>query len=74
MDEATIESIGESEMLAVVNNKLGGWPILTPNAPLPTESAFDRLLRFQTIGLKPFFDVYISANPKDSEAYSLRVC
>lgn len=69
----TIEAAGIDQMLHVLVLELGGAPMFDPTFDLQAEDPIEKLLKFQRRGLKPFFDVFISSNPKDPQAYVLRV-
>ena len=74
MNLVGIEANGVDQMRQVLIQELGGSPMLNSNLNPANEDPIDKLLKFMTRGLRPFFDVYISANPKASDSYALRVC
>ena len=47
--------------------------MLDSNLNPTNEDPIDKIVKFMTRGLRVFFDVYISSNPKASDAYVLRV-
>lgn len=73
MDEENIEQHGEETLLAFINEKLGGWPILnkeiTPNSKNETE----KIVELRHVGVSAFFDISVTSNPKQPEKSVLKV-
>lgn len=71
--KANIDLNGVSQLMQFVNNQLGGWPIINPSLNITNDDVVKKMLNFHKYGLRPFVDVYVTANPKNSDAYILRV-
>lgn len=68
-----IEANGVDQLRHLLIQELGGSPMLDSNLSPANEDPIDKLVKFMTRGLRVFFDVFISSNPKASDAYVLRV-
>ena len=60
-------------MRSIIKTQLGGWPIIDENHVPNQQSTFDKLVAFRKIGLRPIFDFYTGANPKDPSQTIIRV-
>ena len=58
-------------MLNILNNELGGWPLLTNKEnSLTTIEIMNRLNTFKLSGIQ---SIYVGTNPKDPKARVIRV-
>ncbi len=75
--KANIEKQGDTKFLAFLKSELGGWPILEDGAAAlgvsSSMSSIDRLIKLRFLDIRPFFDLFISSNPKDPYQSILRV-
>lgn len=56
---------------------MGGWPILEDGAAAAgvssSMSSIDRLIKLRFLDVRPFFDLFVSSNPKDPNQSIIRV-
>ena len=60
-----------------MKSELGGWPILEDGAAglgvSSSMSSLDRLIKLRFLDVRPFFDLFVSSNPKDPNQSIIRV-
>ena len=70
----SIEEKGTAKILAIIENELGGWPILQDEKYDPKKySILDKLLLLNNIDAAQLFQVHISVDPKNPKQNVLRV-
>lgn len=60
-------------MLNVLKNSLGGSSLIDSAYDATKEETYEKIAKFGKMGLKPFFDLFVSSSPKDPKSYVLRV-
>ena len=74
-----IEARGMNPLMRIINEELGGWPLLQlkqqPNTSNSTTklSILDRMVRLRRIESSELFPLYVSSNPKNPRKSVLRV-
>ena len=56
-----------------MREKLGGWPLLNDKNFTNSMDDIDKLIALRLVGVKPFFDLSVSYNPKKPGHSVLRV-
>lgn len=67
------ENQGESTVLKFLDDRLGGWPILYDGNFTNDLGDIEKLVAFQFLDVKPFFDIGVSSDPKKPDHSVLRV-
>ena len=57
----------------MLNNELGGWPILSGAEYNPSMTAVEKITDFLKKGLKPLFSIVVTSNPKKPAQYMLAI-
>lgn len=58
----------------ILNNNLGGWPILNGNSNEHEDiTIVEKLINLRKIDALQLFEIFVSLNPKDPKKYVLRV-
>ena len=73
MDEDNIEKHGEETLLEFINDKLGGWPILSKKIVQNTKKEIEKISALRLVGVSAFFDISVISNPKQPEQSVLKV-
>lgn len=69
----TIEKIGTTSVLKILNEELGGWPILSGNDYKYKFSLNEKQLILKKVEAAQWFEVFVSTNPKDPKHNILRL-
>lgn len=69
---AQIEVTGASEFKTVLQDELGGWPLINQNVDL-TLNDLDVMKKFFQIGSRPLFSLGLVENPKNPDYFFLEV-
>jgi len=74
IDEWTLEKKGTKDLLRIIDENLGGFPILYNNdSYVANHTIMDKLLMLKKIDSSQLFDIYISINPMDPKKSVIRV-
>lgn len=61
----------ESKFLEVIDNQMGGWPVLARSQNNFT--LFEIMVKLRKMGLNSLIDLYVDFNPKDPQTFILKV-
>ena len=73
IDQDDIEANGEKALIDMINTKFNGWQLISSTNKVTEESVFNKIVNFDKMSLRSFFEIFVSEDPKNPTKNILRL-